>query len=386
MSQKKHQKHTKLTKPGFGFFGRNEWAIIGTPCGNIQQLAYQITQNLAQTCQISYVDADHKSADEAAKEGMAKNNAMAFGANLEYTDKINFHRFDTKAQLDTYQFRQHFNESDLVLVNGNHFIAKKQIVVVDPKKEKSLEKKLDRLTNVGLILMVGETIPSYLKNHLSNIAKIPTYKFSAIDKITAFLKKDLQTNRPPLYGLVLAGGKSQRMGQDKGQISYHGKPQRVFMAEILSQLCEQTYLSVRSSKNQTTKNYPFIEDTFYDLGPFGAIASAFRQQPNAAWLVVACDLPLLDLETLDYLVKNRNTSAVATAFNSPVNEFPEPLISIWEPRSYPILMQFLTQGYSCPRKVLINSNVHLLDAPNGQKLMNVNRPEEMEVVLKMIQS
>lgn len=386
MAEKKHQKHTKLIKPNYGFFGRNEWAIIGTPCGNIQQLAYKITERLAKKYKVSYVDADHKSADDAAKDEVIKDNAMAFGADLTYTDKIDFHRFDTKAKLDTYQFRQYFNESDLVLVNGNHFTAKKQIVVIDPKKEKSLAKKLDRLTDVGLILMTEDAveIPTYLKEHLPNIDNIPTYPFSRTSRIAAFIDKQLVGEKPPLYGLVLAGGKSQRMGEDKGQINYHGKPQREFMADVLNEICDETFLSVRSSKEETTTDYPFLEDTFYDLGPFGAIASAFRHQPNAAWLVVACDLPLLDLETLDFLVKNRQPSAVATAFNSPVNQFPEPLISIWEPKSYPILLQFLAQGFSCPRKVLINSEVHLVDAPEGQKLMNVNRPEELEVVMKLI--
>lgn len=385
MRQKKHQKHTKLSQPNYGFFARNEWAIIGTPCGNIQQLAYKITEKLAKKYQIGYVDADHQSAD-AALEDSTKKDAMAHGANLEYTDKINYHRFDTKAQLDKYQYRQYFNEEDLVLVNGNHFLAKKQIVVIDPKKEKSLAKKLDRLTDVGLILMTeaAESIPDFLRDHLPNIDTIPTYPFARTSRIAAFLDKAVANEKPPLYGLVLAGGKSQRMGQDKGTIDYHGKPQRTFMADVLNEICDQTFLSVRSSKKEQATDYPFLEDTFYDLGPFGAIASAFRHRPNAAWLVVACDLPLLDLETLDVLVKNRNTSAIATAFNSPVNEFPEPLICIWEPKSYPILLQFLAQGFSCPRKVLINSNVHLLDAPDGQKLMNVNHPEELQQVIELI--
>ena len=387
MAEKKHQKHTKLSKPNYGFFGRNEWAIIGTPCGNIQQLAYKITQKLAEKYKVSYVDADHENADDTSTITSNKN-AMDFGANLVYTDKIDFHRFDTKASFDTYQFRQYFNETDLVLVNGNHFTAKKQIVVIDPKKEESLSRKLDRLTNVGLILMTeaAEEIPDFLKEHLPNIGEIPTYPISRTSRIAAFLEKDLVANIPPLYGLVLAGGKSQRMGKDKGQIEYHGKPQRIFMADILNEICDETFLSVRSSKNEAATEYPFLEDTFYDLGPFGAIASAFRHRPNAAWLVIACDLPLLDLETLDFLVKNRNPSAIATAFNSPVNEFPEPLISIWEPSSYPILLQFLAQGFSCPRKVLINSDVNLVDAPDGQKLMNVNRPEELAEVMKLLKS
>jgi len=145
----KHQKHAKLTRPNYGQFARNEWAIIGTPCGNIQQLAYQLIDLLSKEYKVSYVDADHKNADSEDVE--ETKTAMAFGAHLEYTDKITHHRFDTKTTLNNFQFRQYFNEQDVVLVNGNHFKAKKQIVVIDPKKEKSLQKKLDRLTDVRLI-------------------------------------------------------------------------------------------------------------------------------------------------------------------------------------------------------------------------------------------
>ena len=310
---------------------------------------------------------------------------MTFGAHLEYTDKITHHRFDTKASLSSFQFRQYFNEQDIVLVNGNHFKAKKQIVVIDPKKEKSLQKKLDRLTDVRSILMTKEatSIPIYLKEHLENIDKIPTYSLENLSSILQIIQEDLNEATPMLNGLVLAGGKSQRMGQDKGLIAYHGQPQREYVADLLASFCKETFISFRQGqeKNGILK-YPIIEDRFQGLGPFGAIASAFLHQPNHAWLVVACDLPLLDQATLKYLVGNRQASNIATAYNSPVNEFPEPLIAIWEPKSYPVLLQFLAQGYSCPRKVLINSDVHLLDAPEGHKLMNVNHPEELEQVKK----
>ncbi|HNM25011.1 MAG TPA: NTP transferase domain-containing protein, partial [Saprospiraceae bacterium] len=121
-----------------------------------------------------------------------------------------------------------------------------------------------------------------------------------------------------------------------------------------------------------------LTDTFADLGPYGAILSAFRSQPDAAWLVVACDLPLLDAETLRFLADNRAVGATATAFRSPHDDMPEPLIAIWEPKSYAQLLSFLAQGYSCPRKVLLNTDTRLLDAPRAAALTNVNTPEELE--------
>ena len=379
----KHQKHTKLTRPDYGFFGKNEWAIIGTPCGNIQQLAYALIGFLEKKYKVSYVDADHSNhdADENDSQKFGENPALRHGASLEYVDKITHHRFDTKAKLTPFQYRTFFNEQDVVLVNGNHFKAKNQIVVIDSRKEKSLEKKLDRLTNVDLILMVGEEqeVYSFLKKHLDDWKKVTVLHFSQTEKIAEFIFAKLLLSIPKLNGLVLAGGKSVRMGTDKGAIDYHGKPQREYMADLLNQFCEKTYMSVRP--NQEVKSeYELLEDQFLGLGPFGAMLTAMRKNPNAAWLVVACDLPLLNEKTLQFLVKNRNTSKVATAIYNPETDFPEPLITIWEPRSYPILFQFLTQGYSCPRKVLINSEIELLKVEDAKVLLNVNSKEDFKII------
>jgi molybdenum cofactor guanylyltransferase len=64
------------------------------------------------------------------------------------------------------------------------------------------------------------------------------------------------------------------------------------------------------------------------------------------------------------------------------SRFPEPLITIWEPRAYPLLLQFLSQGYSCPRKVLINSDVELLQVPDVQAIQNVNYPEQRDAAMQ----
>ncbi|MCB0546273.1 MAG: NTP transferase domain-containing protein [Phaeodactylibacter sp.] len=374
----KHQKHTKLKRPEFGHFHRQEWAIVGTPCDNIKKLAYGIIDRLSDSYRVGYVDADHAAPNREAGEGLDKKSAMGHGAKMEYTDKINYHRLDFDARLDSYHYRMYFNEQDAVIVNGNHFPARKQIVVIDPKKEDSLQRRVSQLTDVRLILLVegvNEVYP-WLKEQLEGFSNIPLMKLKDVAGIAILVEKELAAAKPPLYGLVLAGGKSERMGQDKGMIDYHGLPQRDYLAELLRHFCTESFISCRPDQSEKVHNA--LPDTFTGLGPFGGILSAFRERPDAAWLVVACDLPLLDEHTISQLVGFRNPSKVATAFNSPSGEFPEPLIAIWEPRAYPILLQFLTQGYSCPRKVLINSNVELLDAQRPEALRNVNKPDEME--------
>lgn len=375
----KHTKHTALTAPAIGEYHRNEWAFLGAPCGNIKNLVNFISDSLSKKWSIAYADADHKSSELAEKDTDFLNK----GGSLLYTDKITHHRLDARLPLNKYSLRPWYYEADALFINGNHFPGNKQVVIIDPKKEDSLKKRLHRLTNISLILLregVQEIFP-FVKEKLGESTP-PVLSFSDKEGIADFFDKQLHLDLPPLHGLALLGGKSLRMGIDKGIISYQQKPQREVLFELLSGLCKTTYLSCRAEQaaELATIGTP-LPDTFTGLGPMGAILSAFRQNPNTAWLVVAVDLPLLDKSTLQLLIENRNPSKLATAFNSPVNEFPEPLIAIWEPRAYPVLLQFLAQGYSCPRKALINTDVELLDAPNPEALFNVNTPEERKKLL-----
>lgn len=381
---KKHQKHTNLARPDFGNFSRQEWAIIGTNCGNIQRLSQAIIERLGKQFNLGYVDADHKSADDTVHKEVK--NALNSGADLSYMDMIDYHRFDTLNNFDSFQYRQWFNAQDAVLVNGNHFKAKQQIVVIDQKKKDSLQRKLDRLTDVKLILLAdGETeIHDFLKTHLENWKAIPIYKLSDVEMISTWILAEMKNEIAPVYGLVLAGGKSQRMGQDKALLNYHGAPQFEYIHNLLAQHCAEVYLSCREDQVNKFPGFNIIKDTFTGLGPFGAILSAFRENPNVAWLVIAVDLPLVDSAFLSELLSGRNPSKQASAFLNPATNFPDPLITIWEPRSYATLLQFLAQGYSCPRKVLINSEIELLESVQAEKLRNVNSPGDYETVKGML--
>lgn len=376
--QVKHQKHGKTKKANFGGFGRNELAILGTPCGNIKELSLKIIEGLS-TMRIAYADSDHKT------EEKEKSDFLKAGAEFVYTNKIDFHRFELKNEHNKFIRNQTFSEFDLVLVNGNHFTAKSQILFIDARK--SLEKKLDRITNPVLIILTetDSEIPNYLIEHNKSIQHLPKYHISEFDKIIELIRNQIEFNIPKLKGLVLAGGKSTRMQRDKGIIEYHGAPQREYLLGLLSKFMENNYISLRKDQlTEFTKKDNIIVDSIDDLGPYGAILSAFREYPNSAWLVIACDLPLLSKESISQLITNRDPSKIATAFNNEKTGFPEPLITIWEPKAYPLLLHFFSLGYSCPRKVLINSNIKLVDPTNNDELRNVNNQEDFNEVIKLI--
>ncbi len=381
MTSKGHRKHGKTVKSNFGNFGRTEIAIMGSPCPEIKMLARQLIEHL-KGFRIAYVDADHKTEEEDVPAHMQS------GAKFIYTDKIKFNRIEFSGTFDKFERNRLFNDFDLVLVNGNHFEADMQIVIVDERKP--LEKKLDKIRHPIAILRQheNEKLPRYLEDHLGKDLKIQAmYTIKDTEKLAALIREIMILNVPRLNGLVLAGGKSERMGQDKGLMDYHGLPQREYLYELMDSFTEQTFMSCRPDQlHEFEGKYPAIPDSISDLGPFGAIISAFREYPNHAWLVVACDIPLVNQSTLMELVENRNPSMVATAFYNQETNFPDPLITIWEPKAYPQLLHFLSLGYSCPRKVLINSRTEVLHPGDPNALLNANSPEEYEKVMKLLRN
>jgi molybdenum cofactor guanylyltransferase len=382
---KAHEKHTALPRPDMGHFSRNEWAFLGAPCVEIQALARALTARLRHKYRLAYVDADHKSGDSA----LPPDTFLGTGGYLDYTDMITHDRFDYKFRHNDYQRKLKFRAADLVLINGNHFLGRNQVVIVHRDKLESLERKLDRLTNVHLILLAEgmEELPDFLQAKLEGELNPQVHRLEEVEKIAAFLDGYLTEAKPRVRGLVLAGGKSLRMQQDKSLLEYHGKPQRTHASELLSRLgLASVHLSCRPDqvRDLDGQGFDVLPDTFTGLGPFGGILSAFRAYPQEAWLVLAVDLPFLTEDTLGLLLAQRDPSRLATAFQNPHNEFPEPLIAIWEPRAYPMLLQFLSLGYSCPRKVLINGDIRLLNAPRPEELTNINHPEEYEAAKRQL--
>lgn len=186
-----------------------------------------------------------------------------------------------------------------------------------------------------------------------------------------------------LFGLVLAGGKSRRMGEDKGLIDWHGKEQRYYLADVLERYCQDTFISCRQDQSTEIENlgYKTISDNFPGTnGPYGALISAMQEYPGTSWLVVACDLPAFDEQAIENLIKNRDPNLIATAYRSPVDGLPEPLAAIWEPASLDDLLElFNTDAITCPRKALIKREdvVKLIDPKIPSMVANINTPDDM---------
>ncbi len=189
---------------------------------------------------------------------------------------------------------------------------------------------------------------------------------------------------PPLYGLVLSGGKSRRMKQCKSTLQYHGKTQLAHAFELLSAYCEKVFISNRKDQATLHAKFPQIHDMYQDLGPLNGILSGMTAFPDVAWFVLANDLPYVNATTVRTLIQYRNALKAAVAYYNPQKSFPDPLCTIYEPKIKYRLLKFLDSGGRYFRIVLKNSGVQLLEPPNDLTLINVNYPEEYQQVVESL--
>lgn len=192
----------------------------------------------------------------------------------------------------------------------------------------------------------------------------------------------------PVHGLILAGGASSRMKRDKAALGYDGKSQLDRAHELLLRHLARVYVSVRESqvRDAVRARYPLIVDAVAGEGPIVGIRSAMAAHKNAAWLVLACDLPFLTDGALEQLLAERDATALATAFRSVHDGLPEPLCALWEPAAAAALTAYQATGARCPRKFLMRHTTRLLEPRDRRALDNVNTPEEYDRALLLLES
>jgi molybdopterin-guanine dinucleotide biosynthesis protein A len=178
-----------------------------------------------------------------------------------------------------------------------------------------------------------------------------------------------------LFGLVLSGGRSSRMGRDKGSLVYSAigktQTQRQTCAGLLRPFCEKVFVSCRSEQAIEPELLRILDDPALGEGPGVGILSASRAHPERAWLVLACDFPYATKEDIAQLVSERSPAHDATCF---VNEegFIEPFFSIWEESALAKLATELASSGMSPSRVLSSLRCKKVLPTSQKSLLNVN--------------
>jgi molybdopterin-guanine dinucleotide biosynthesis protein A len=189
---------------------------------------------------------------------------------------------------------------------------------------------------------------------------------------------------PALHGLVLTGGDSMRMGEDKALLDAGGEPQLQATLRLLQKHAQPCFVSLRAGQcNEPLRSgMQQIVDGIDGIGPAAGLLAAHSAHPHAAWLVVACDLPLLNDAALEALIHARDSRHAAIGYRSSHDDLPEPLCMLWEAAALECLEQRVRAGRNGLRDALLQVDTLLLPAPSNGALDNANTPQERERLVR----
>ncbi|HYK46625.1 MAG TPA: molybdenum cofactor guanylyltransferase [Parafilimonas sp.] len=149
-----------------------------------------------------------------------------------------------------------------------------------------------------------------------------------------------------LYGLVVCGGNSSRMGFDKSMIAYHEEAQWRNLCKMLSDICDRVFISCNESQSQQFNEYETLVDSdrYKNVGPMTAVLTAFSEYPGNDFLVLGCDYPLLSGEHLRSFVQSSKDNPIAAAFYNAEETLFEPLLALYTSKAGPLLLSLFEQG------------------------------------------
>ncbi|WP_372368237.1 molybdenum cofactor guanylyltransferase [Candidatus Uabimicrobium sp. HlEnr_7] len=173
----------------------------------------------------------------------------------------------------------------------------------------------------------------------------------------------------PICGVVLSGGKSLRMGHDKGQLVYYSSPQAIHCYKMLETLCP-TIISCRKEQSKNYHGCKIVTDKYENCGPIAGLLSVYEETASAL-LVIACDLPFVTVESMSQLYQERDRTKAATIYKDKSNKL-QPLCAIWEIAALEKLKQKLQCGQYSLMKTLQELPCKHITVTNPMTFINVN--------------
>jgi len=183
-----------------------------------------------------------------------------------------------------------------------------------------------------------------------------------------------------ITGIILAGGKSSRMGNDKGLQELCGKPLISYAIQVLSGLCDSIVIS-SSSDAYKSFGYKVVPDQLPGIGPMGGIYSALKQSKTEKNLVLSCDLPFVTKELLSFILESSDGFDVAVPFEG--NQHYEPLCGFYHISVLDIMGVYIQNGnYKLPdlfQEIRINKlNINgELDFYQDKIFLNINSKHDL---------
>ncbi len=184
-----------------------------------------------------------------------------------------------------------------------------------------------------------------------------------------------------ILGVILAGGKSSRMGSDKGLVEFKSKPMAQYAIELLQPLCDELVIST-GNVDYLQFGYQTIADLVPSCGPIGGMFSVMHSLPAKRYFFLSCDVPHIPSALAKEILTHKDKAEIVVPIHS--QNRCEPLFGLYSKNVLPNLVRQIEKGNYKLLDLLKECNTYYLDVPevgNAKTLYlfkNVNTPGDVE--------
>ena len=182
-----------------------------------------------------------------------------------------------------------------------------------------------------------------------------------------------------ITGIVLAGGKSSRMGSDKGLLTINDKTFVEHVIVAMKPLVDKIII-VSNNKDYDQFGYRRVDDSIKDSGPLAALYSGLKHSETEFNLVLSCDIPMIKTELLKKLVDADLENHEVVQIES--NTKTMPLIAMYKKQCMHKCLELLQQGERRLRVAVneLKTKTIIINAEFDQFVKNVNTKEDLKTI------
>ncbi len=179
-------------------------------------------------------------------------------------------------------------------------------------------------------------------------------------------------------GIILAGGKSSRMGTDKGLMTFQGKRLVEYAIELLQPFCSEIIISTNQAGYEGF-GFKTVSDVYRDCGPVGGLHAALSESNYDYNLIVSCDVPFVEPDLLHIvLAETEGFDAVVPVHRGGI----EPLVAVYRKEMASFFENQLIEKNYKMQRIIQSCNLNLVNVEHlvdkhPRLFYNLNRPEEL---------
>jgi len=185
-----------------------------------------------------------------------------------------------------------------------------------------------------------------------------------------------------ITAILLAGGKSQRMGTDKGLLDLNGKTFIQHICDALQPIVGSNILIVSANAAYDTLGFSRVEDIVENKGPVGGLYTALAASKNKVNLVLSVDVPLVTTELLQWLIDNHDETYMVT--QTKIGEKTSPLIGVYDRSMRIVFGEHMAGNQLKLRQVIEDVKHQTIEVPEkwSNQVQNINTKEEYLNLIK----